>query len=137
MTTPRFPHFSLRNINLGKSAKLRIKSASIPSSFSSIITTLSEELSSSTMKTWFYLKLKLERVIIYERSFLHFILYQIFLNKSICFFSSVEIFINKIFDSFLASIKEPQNDLLIKTMASPLMRLYLYLKLIGEERTEC
>ena len=38
----------------------------------------------------------------------------------ICFFRSVEKFLNKVFDICLASIKQSQNDWLIKTNSSPI-----------------
>ena len=44
---------------------------------------------------------------------------------------------NKVFDICLASIKQPQNDWLVKLIASPLVSLYLYLIMIGKEATEC
>ena len=67
----KIPHSSSTNISLGKSTKFLIPSISIPSSYSSTVTTLSEGLSSSCMKTWFSLKIKLDRFIICERSFLY------------------------------------------------------------------
>ena len=52
--TLRFPHSSSMSIGLGKPTVFLIPSIPAPSSSSSIITTFSEELSSSSMKTLTY-----------------------------------------------------------------------------------
>ena len=82
---------------LGKPTKFPILSISVPTSSSSTISTLSEVMCSYTMNTWFLLKTELGRLIICERSFLSF--YFISYDKPICFFSSVEKFVNKLLTS--------------------------------------
>ena len=92
--------YSLPQKNVTATKSTKSTKFPISSSSSSTVKTLSEGLSSSSMKSGF-LWIKLERLIICERSFLHFISFHI----PICFFSSVEKIVNKVFDICLASIK--------------------------------
>ena len=68
-----YPQYNMHK--LGKSNKFWILSISIPSGSSSTIIIFSKRLSSSSMKTWFSLKIELERLSICEKSFLHSILF--------------------------------------------------------------
>ena len=74
---------------LGKSTKFPMLSISIPSSSYSTTKTLSERFSSSSVNTWFSLKIELERLIICKKSFSHFILFHLylFILFIFCFFS--------------------------------------------------
>ena len=91
-TTLRFSYSSLMNISPGKYNKFPISSIWIPSSSSSTVATLFDWGVSSSMKTWFSWKIKLEHLLFAKE--VSYILFHVMI--SLCFTSSVKTFVNEV-----------------------------------------